>query len=143
MPDATVIPALPHKPRSLFSEAIRFVAVGAVATGLQYAILVALVRWAGWNAVAASTLGFAISMWLNYLLNRRYTFASDRPHAQALPRFVATALCGLGLTAAGMYVLTGPLRVDYLLAQVIVTVAVTAWNFALNRWWSFRRADAR
>jgi putative flippase GtrA len=141
MPDVTVIPARSHKPRPLAAEALRFLAVGAVATALQYAILVALVRWAGWDAVPASTLGFAISMWLNYTLNRRYTFASDRPHAQALPRFVFTALCGLGLTAAGMYILVSLLRLDYLVAQVIVTVAVTAWNFALNRWWSFRRVD--
>jgi len=143
MPDANVMPALHHKARSLAGEALRFLAVGAAATALQYAILIALVRWAGWDAVPASTLGFGVSMWLNYALNRRYTFASDRPHAQALPRFVATALCGLGLTALGMYILASVMRVDYLVAQVIVTVAVTAWNFALNRWWSFRTANAR
>jgi putative flippase GtrA len=116
--------------------------VGAVATALQYAILVALVRWAGWDATPASVLGFAVSMWLSYGLNRRYTFASDRPHAQALPRFVATATCGLALTAMGMHVFTSQLRWDYLVAQIIVTGAVMAWNFALNRWWSFRPANA-
>jgi len=143
MPDVTVIPARSSRAQTIAGEALRFLAVGAAATALQYAILIALVRWAGVNAVLASTLGFAVSMWLNYALNRRYTFASDRPHAQALPRFVATALCGLGLTALGMYVLVSLLRLNYLLAQIIVTVVVTAWNFAINRWWSFRPADAR
>lgn len=134
---------LHHNVRHLFGEALRFVAVGAIATALQYAILIALVRWARWDAVAASTLGFAISMWLNYALNRRYTFASDRPHVQALPRFVATALSGLGLTALGMYILASLWRLNYLVAQVIVTVLITTWNFVLNRWWSFRPAEAR
>ncbi len=138
----TLLVPLRHKPRPIYTEALRFLAVGALATALQYAIFLALVRWAGWNPVAASTLGFGISMWLNYALNRRFTFASDRPHAQALPRFLVTALSGLGLTAAGMYLLTSLWHLDYLLAQVIVTVVVTAWNFALNRWWSFRPADA-
>ena len=142
MTDATVMPALHQQPRPVASEALRFAAVGAAATALQYAILVALVRFAGWDAAPASVLGFAVSLWLNYGLNRRYTFASERPHAQALPRFVATATCGLALTAFGMYVLSSLLRWDYLVAQVIVTVAVTAWNFALNRWWSFRPAIA-
>ena len=143
MPDAAVMPAPPHKVRPLAGAALRFLAVGAGATALQYAILVALVHWRAWDAVPASTLGFAVSMWLNYWLNRRYTFASDRPHAQALPRFVVTAICGLGLTALGMYILAAVVRMDYLVAQVIVTVLVTAWNFALNRFWSFRRADGR
>jgi putative flippase GtrA len=142
MSDVTVMPALHRKTRPVVGEALRFLAVGAAATALQYAILVALVRWAGWNAVPASTLGFAISLWLNYALNRRYTFASERPHAQALPRFLVTALCGLGLTAVGMYTLASLMRLDYLVAQVIVTAVVTAWNFALNRWWTFRPADA-
>jgi putative flippase GtrA len=55
-----------------------------------------------------------------------------------LPRFLATALGGLTLTAAGMYLLVSRSRMDYLVAQLIVTAVVTAWNFALNRWWSFR-----
>lgn len=143
MSDSTAMLALHPKARPLAGEALRFLAVGAVATALQFVVLVALVRWASWDAVPASTLGFLISMWLNYLLNRRYTFASDRPHAQALPRFGVTAMCGLGLTAVGMYVLATLMGLDYLVAQVIVTVAVMAWNFALNRWWSFHRTDAR
>lgn len=143
MPDVTVMPARNSKAQTIAGEALRFLVVGAAATVLQYAILIALVRSAGVNAVVASTLGFAVSMWLNYVLNRRYTFASDRPHAQALPRFIATALCGLALNAVGMYVLVSLLRLNYLLAQVIVTVVVTVWNFAINRWWSFRPADSR
>jgi putative flippase GtrA len=143
MPDIDVMPALRQNARPLYGEALRFLAVGAVATALQYVILILLVRWAGWNPVPASTVGFAISLWLNYGLNRRYTFASDRLHTQALPRFLTTALCGLGLTAAGMSLLVSSLRLNYLLAQVIVTAAVTTWNFALNRWWSFRPAGLR
>jgi putative flippase GtrA len=141
MPGVNVMPARHTQP--LAGTALRFLAVGAVATALQYAILIALVRWAGMGAVAASTIGFASSMGLNYALNRRYTFMSDRPHVQALPRFLATALCGLGLTALGMYILVSMLRMNYLVSQIIVTAAVTAWNFALNRWWSFRPAAMR
>jgi putative flippase GtrA len=140
MSDINLMPALHPKGRAIFSEALRFLGVGALATALQYVILIALVHGAAWDAVPASTLGFAISMWVNYAANRRYTFASDRPHSQALPRFVATALGGLGLTAAGMFLLVSLLRLNYLLAQLIVTAAVTVWNFVLNRWWSFRPA---
>ena len=139
----SAIPLRTPKAKLLAGEALRFLAVGAIATALQYAILLALVRWAGWSAVPASTLGFAISLWLNYVLNHRYTFASDRPHAQALPRFVVTAMCGLALTALAMYILVSRLRLDYLVAQIAVTALVTAWNFAFNRWWSFRPAGAR
>lgn len=121
-------------------QAGRFLVVGALATALQYAMLFALVQAAGWNAVAASTFGFATSLWLNYALNRRFTFRSDRPHARALPRFLVIALGGLLLTAAGMQIAVGLFGLNYLVSQLIVTGVVTIWNFVLNRCWSFRRA---
>jgi len=94
----------------------------------------------GWNAAVASTLGFAASLWLNYALNRRYTFASDRPHAHALPRFLVIASGGLLLTAVGMQIAVEHVGLNYLVSQLIVTGVVTIWNFVLNRCWSFRQA---
>ncbi len=129
-----------QSPVPIAGQAARFLVVGAAATALQYAVLFALVQAAGWNAAVASTLGFAASLWLNYALNRRYTFASDRPHAQALPRFLVIASGGLLLTAVGMQIAVEHVGLNYLVSQLIVTGVVTIWNFVLNRCWSFRQA---
>ena len=71
---------------------LRFLLVGGTATAMQYAVLVALVRWAGVGPTLASCIGFVLSAVLNYALNRRFTFRSQARHAQALPRFAAKRL---------------------------------------------------
>ena len=46
----------------------------------------------GMGAVAASTLGAIAGALVNYSLNHRFTFASDKAHRQALPRFAVVAV---------------------------------------------------
>jgi hypothetical protein len=52
------------------------------------------------DPVAASVIGYACGGVVSYTLNRRHTFASDRPHAQAVWRFALVA--GLGLVLTGL-----------------------------------------
>ena len=87
--------------------------------------------------MAASTTGFTLSAALNYSLNRRYTFRSSRAHRQALPRFAITALLGLALNAAFIWVGHDLLGLHYLLAQMIATLLTLAFNFFLNLLWTF------
>jgi putative flippase GtrA len=115
----------------------RFVLAGGAGTAVQYLVLLALVSLGGAgpgrSAFAAAVVGACVV----YLLNRRYTFASRRSHAAALPRFALMAssgavlngvLVGL-LSAAGVY---------YLLAQVAATIAILGINFIVSKWWIFR-----
>jgi len=115
---------------------VRFLLVGGLVTALHYALLILLVQVGGLGATLASSLGFAGSAIVNYLLNRRFTFASDTPHIAALPRFATVALIGLTLNAAVMASLV-QLHVVYLLAQAVATVATVLWNYVLNVRWTF------
>jgi putative flippase GtrA len=116
---------------------VRFAMTGGLATLLHYAILIALVTWGRIDPVVASSIGFAVSTVLNYAVNARFTFRSERPHAQALPRFVAVALVGFGCNAVLLWVLHTIAGLPYLLAQVAATVGVLGWNFVMNRTWTF------
>ncbi len=113
-------------------------AVGATATGVQYALLVLLVRFAGMGAPLASSLGFLASAAANYLLNYRYTFRSRHPHGPAALKFAALASMGLLLNAGLMRLLTES-GWNYLIAQVVATAVVLAWNFLGNSLWTFGR----
>jgi len=115
----------------------RFAIVGAVATGLQYALLVLLVEFADAAPVLASSVGFTVSAFVNYAMNRRFTFDSGRPHGEALPRFLLVALVGLALNGGLVWLFHVPLRLHYLLAQVIATLGTLVSSFALNRAWTF------
>jgi putative flippase GtrA len=118
------------------SRFVRFTVVGGVATAIQYAILILLVRGFGMGPTAASSIGFVLSAGVNYLLNYRFTFHSDRPHGPAAAKFALLAATGLLINAVIMHLMTGA-GVHYLIAQVCATGVVLLWNFIGNTMWTF------
>lgn len=119
----------------------RFLVIGGIATALHYAVFAVCVYGFDMAPVPASSTGFLLSALVNYFLNKRYTFQSDRAHRQALPRFAVTALMGL-LWNAVLLALFVQIGMMVWLAQVITTIAVLGWNFIVNARWAFNQRAA-
>ena len=117
-----------------------FSVVGAVGTSGQYAVLILLVEVSRQNPVLASTLGFLVGALINYILNYRYTFKSDKPHRETLAKFLVVAAIGACINTGLMYVLIEAISLQYLIAQLLATAAVLAWNFFANKFWTFQIA---
>ncbi len=115
----------------------RFLVVGGISTSVHYLVLAAVVELLGRSAVFGSGVGFAVGAVVSYLLNRRHTFRSDAPHAQAVFRFVLVLAVGLGLNLLLMQVFTARWGWPYLLAQMLTTGLVLFWHFAGHALWSF------
>ena len=115
----------------------RYALVGVAATLVHYAILITLVEAIGWRAVPATLCGYVAGGVVSYLLNRRHTFASDRPHEEATWRFALVAFAGFCLTYGLMHVFVDRLSFPYLPAQVATTLMVMFVTFAINRAWTF------
>jgi putative flippase GtrA len=115
----------------------RFAIVGLIATAIQYIILFILVNWVSINVVLASSTGFVISAFANYILNYRYTFRSKTRHGPAFIKFMTLASIGLILNSGIMQTLT-TIQPNYLIAQLAATAGVLIWNFAGNSLWIFR-----
>jgi putative flippase GtrA len=122
---------------SRVGEFVRFAIVGGIATAIQYALLILLVRMAAAGVIVASTIAYAASAVVNYSINRDFTFRSRRTHLDAFPKFVIVCVGGLLLNAALMLLFNEAIGLHYLLAQVLSTIATLFWNFALNRTWTF------
>lgn len=117
---------------------VSFVIVGGFATALQYAIMTLLMWSADVALLTASNVGFVLSAVANYLLNARMTFRSERSHAATLPRFVVTAMLGLGINS----LLLGSLASAGLHpapAQILATIGVMFWNYIINAIWTFKK----
>lgn len=123
--------------KALAWQFARFGGVGAVGTACHYLVLLALVEGFAVGPVLASTCGAVTGALVNYVLNRRFTFASTRPHREALPRFMAVAVAGFALNAILMAALLAP-GLHYFAAQLGATAAVLVFNFVVNRAWTFR-----
>lgn len=121
----------------LSAQFLRYAGAGAVGTAAQYALLVVLVqaRWTG--PVVASTLGAIAGALVNYGLNHRFTFASRRRHAEALPRFAVVAIASIALNALVIAAVLGATGAHYLVAQVIATGVVLVAGYLANRAWTF------
>src|SRR5215218_3147786 len=66
-------------------------------------LVVAFVEGAGAGPVPATLVGYVGGGVVSYGLNRRHTYASDRPHAEATWRFALVAFVGFLLTGAFMH----------------------------------------
>lgn len=124
--------------RCAVGQFLRFATVGGIATVIHYCVLIALVHGTNMKPVGASTVGFAVSAGCNYALNYRFTFRSTVEHRRALVRFFSVAVVGLALNTLTMLIADEYLHVHYLVAQVLATGLVLLWNYAGNRWWTFK-----
>jgi putative flippase GtrA len=122
------------------AQFLRFALAGAVGTAAHFAMLLWLRRGFEISAALASTGGFVAGAVVNYVLNYRFTFNSRARHQEAFAKFMSVALAGLGLNAGIMHVLADRLGMRDLLAQAVSTGLVLFWNFAGNRFFTFREA---
>ena len=121
------------------SQFAAFSGVGLVAAVVHYGLLIALVEMAGWGPVAATLLGYVAGGIVSYALNRRLTYGSDRPHAEATWRFALVAFVGFLLTGLLMAAFTNALGAPYIPAQLVTTGIVLFWSFVAHRLWTFAR----
>jgi putative flippase GtrA len=116
-----------------------FSGVGLVAAAVHYGLLIGLVEAGGVDPVPATLVGYVGGGAVSYALNRRLTYASTRPHAEAGWRFVVVAAVGFLLTGFFMHVFTRWLGLPYLPAQVVTTAIVLFWSFLAHKLWTFER----
>ena len=120
---------------------IGFAGTGAIATGIQYLILIILHELFSLPAVLSSSVGYGIAAIANYLMKYHWVFGSDEHHHVAGPKYAIVSLTGLSLNTLLMYLGIELLDIHYLVAQVISTLLVLIWNFSVNSVWTFRTAE--
>lgn len=123
---------------SIYNQFIRFATVGAIGTIFHYLALYLLVEFSVVGVVLASSMGFVLGAIINYFLNYKFTFDSNKLHVEAMPKFFIVAILGFPINAGVMGLYTHYVPIHYLLAQLQATGLVLVWNFAVNRIWTFR-----
>ena len=122
----------------VIKQFIHFAAVGLVGTSAQYLTLIGLVSAFSMNAVFASSLGYILGALVNYQLNFRFTFNSNKKHSDTLPKFLSVAAVGFLLNGLLIAAFIGQLSFHYLVSQVLSTGIVLLWNYGANKIWTFR-----
>jgi putative flippase GtrA len=115
--------------RSHIPRLIRFGLVGSAAT-LSYVAVSVVLHRAGLAATPASMTAYLIAGCVSYVGHKRVTFRSDRAHAVAAPRFLASL--GLGIVAAGAIsaVLVEGLRLPVIVSTLTTCVVAPLLSYA-------------
>jgi putative flippase GtrA len=120
------------------ARVLRFLLVGVLSTLAHCLLLAVLVEWAAVGVLPATAAGYVLGAVVNYVLNRRFTFRSERAHGAAVPRFVAVWLAGLLATVLLMALWVQGLGWHWLPAQAVTTGLVLVLNYLGHARFAFR-----
>lgn len=128
---------LKNTPMKTSQQFFIFSSIGAIGTVAHYTTLILLVQIIHTGPVFATTIGFVIGALINYILNYRITFNSNKRHRETLTKFFSVA--GLAAVINGLIMSVGIIMFDvhYLTIQVIATCIVLVHNFIANKYWTF------
>ena len=114
--------------------------VGVAASLAHYSVLIGLKEGLNFQPVPATLVGYVFGGFVSYGLNRRHTFASERPHGEATWRFALVAFIGFCLTYALMSLFVEQFGAPYLPAQLATTILAMFVTYFANRLWTFAAA---
>lgn len=126
----------------LFGGLLAFISIGA-AGATAFVVLSTALIWldSGIADWVVNTACYAALIVPIYLLHRRFSFESDAPHSQALPRYMAVQGMALLLAALFSYVVLGVLAMPTVFASMLVIALTSGVNFMVLRSWAFARAQ--
>ena len=92
-----------------------------------------------WNRYVANGCGFTLAVVCNYLINRRWTFASSNPlWVKEFTIFLIVSLTGLLLNTSFLYFFHQKKGKNFYIAKFMAILIVFLWNFLANFFFTFK-----
>ena len=120
----------------------RFIVTGVATAVVHFAVLIVTIESFGASATLGSSVGYVISLYLNYNLHKNWTYKNNSPHKTSLPRFLVVVSGGFLLNGGAMGFFLTTIGLHYLWAQTLAIFVALWWNFALMRVWVFKATGA-
>lgn len=114
-----------------FKQLIKFGAVGAIATAIDYGLMVFLTEIFNVRYLISCAISFTVSVILNYFLSIKYVFNVTHKTSKGaeILIFVFLSVIGLMLNQFLMWWTVERLSINYLIAKIIATVIVMGYNY--------------
>lgn len=91
------------------------------------------------NKYVSNSIGFALAVINNYIINRNWTFESRNPEwFPEFEKFFLFALIGLALNNLFLYLFHQRMKWNFYLAKLMATGLVFIWNFCTNYFFNFK-----
>lgn len=121
----------------LLLEMLRFGLMGAASAGIYFVFFIPL-QWCCPKPLwLIGAVAYLLSMVANYLLQRNYTFRSNRAHRQAVGRYIVVQGVGLGINSGLLELATTRAHISLWLTQCVSVVCVAVWSYGAQKLWVF------
>jgi putative flippase GtrA len=119
---------------------IRYGISGGASAATHFGVGLALAEGLHMWPVAASTIGFAASVAVSYVLQHSWVFRSGAGHTVAGPKFLSVTAVAFALNTGVLWFGTSALHAPYPAVQALALVLIPVLNYTLNSRWTFRSA---
>lgn len=115
-------------------ELVRFCLVGGICFLVDYGLLYVCTEHFGIYYLYSSAIAFSVSVVFNYWLCLRFVFSGAKSQtAGQTALFIGSSIAGLGLNQLCMWFFVSLGGIHYMLAKILATIVVTAWNYVMKR----------
>jgi putative flippase GtrA len=128
-----------EKTHSVKIQFLRYLIVGFIAFGVDFATLYILTDIFGVHYLLSNVFGFILGLLSNYYLSIKWVFAHRKMENRKKEFFAFTAIgvIGLLINQLVMWSLTDLAEVYYLYSKIAATGVVFFWNFFARRYGVF------
>ena len=119
------------------------VIVGLVNTAIDFFIYFSLTRGTDFferHLLSANIIAFSIAATNSFFWNKKWTFRDQGKnyHVQ-YSKFLIVSIGGLILSQGIFVIGVHYLKISDIITKLAAVAIVTFWNFALNKWWTFKK----
>lgn len=119
---------------------IRFLVVGCIATGINYAVFFVLLDGLGGRYQVASVCGFLSGVFVGFPLNKAWTYRdATKMTAATLYSYSAVYLSSLIINVAAITALVDIMHLQPSIANIVIILVTTMTNFLGTKFWVFRK----
>lgn len=120
---------------------LRFVVVGGSTALLYMAFLYLFFDLCAFPSELSVLLAYPGAVVFNYCAHYWWTFRSDMPQRQSIPRYLVITVLFYGLNLLAMKVVRTWVDIDFLLFQMVFAATFAIGTFLCHRIWVFCRLE--
>jgi putative flippase GtrA len=118
-------------------EIIKYAVAGVINTFVGYAVFWIALRQMGLDPAVANTIGYAIALFISFILNKLYVFSNSQPFIITAGRFAIAFFMAFSLNQLVLLIL---LRMYFLtaeIAQIFAMASYTLFFYLLSKYFVF------